>query len=142
LQAFIDFRQFCADNPRELKRLVNVHRLVKILLQRPDAPMPEPVRRKLVKWLVFCATWPDLVDDVLRYAEQHPDSPNAFGGLTGSPAEFAEHAGEGDMLSGGDLAPRGLLDGAAKLTQLLLPDALPIAEEEEAVQADDGSPPT
>ena len=41
LEALHASRDLLNDNPRELKRLVNVHRLVKILLQRPDAP-PTP----------------------------------------------------------------------------------------------------
>jgi hypothetical protein len=133
LRAFLDYRQFCADNPRELKRLVNVHRLVKILVQRPDAPMPEPLRRKLVKWLVFCAAWPDLVDDALRYAREHPDGSNALEGLTGRTGAFAGHVHDADVLTAEDLAPGGMLALAAELTQLVLPDALPMADAEDDV---------
>ena len=38
LEALEATRHLLHDNPRELKRLVNVHRLVKILLQRAEAP--------------------------------------------------------------------------------------------------------
>ena len=76
LDALNAFREFLTDNPRELKRLVNVHRLVKILLLRPDAPPTVEQQRKLVAWLVFCARWPGLVDDVLRCAADDPEEPN------------------------------------------------------------------
>ncbi len=42
LEALDASRDLLNDNPRELKRLVNVHRLVKILLQRPEAPPTPP----------------------------------------------------------------------------------------------------
>ena len=51
---------------------MNVHRLVKILLLRPDVPPTVADQRKLVAWLVFCARWPGLVDDVLRCAADQP----------------------------------------------------------------------
>jgi len=70
LMAYKDFGRFLEDNPRELKRLVNVHRLVKILIQlnRPSMVWSQSMQRKLVKWLIFCARWPELIDDVLRQA--------------------------------------------------------------------------
>ncbi|MBL7186555.1 MAG: hypothetical protein ISS70_09525 [Phycisphaerae bacterium] len=74
LRAFQDHQRFLEDNPREIKRLVNVHRLVKILLQK-NTPWTGDRQRKLVKWLIFCAHWPDLIDDVLvvREEKSHPN---------------------------------------------------------------------
>jgi KAP-like P-loop domain-containing protein len=69
LQAFRDYHEFLDDNPRETKRLINIHRLTKILLQKRDPSWPDKRRRKLIKWLVFCDTWPDLVDDILDEKE-------------------------------------------------------------------------
>jgi hypothetical protein len=67
LQAFRDYSDYLDDNPREIKRLINVHRLIKILVQQkwPKTSWSGERQRKLVKWLIFCERWPDLVDDVL-----------------------------------------------------------------------------
>lgn len=65
LKALHDYVQFLDDNPREIKRLVNLHRLIKILLQKANTDWEPPRQRKRVKWLVFCDAWPHLVDDVL-----------------------------------------------------------------------------
>ena len=78
LQAFADFKVFVQGNPRELKRLVNVHRLTKILLQRSEVPLTPARQRALVEWLVFCARWPDLVDDVMRSARDAPPAGDAI----------------------------------------------------------------
>jgi hypothetical protein len=66
LQSFESLRDYLKDNPREIKRVVNVHRLVKILLQGAESNWPPERQRKLVKWLIFCATWPYLIDDLLE----------------------------------------------------------------------------
>jgi KAP family P-loop domain len=72
LQEFLALEDFLADNPRELKRLVNVHRFVKIVLAPAGAAVETPDQRKLVKWLVFCSRWPELVDDVLEQVKKQP----------------------------------------------------------------------
>ncbi len=69
LDAFGEMQEFICSNPRELKRLVNVHRLVKILLWRPEAPPQAAEQKKLVHWLVFCTRWPEFVVEVLKKAE-------------------------------------------------------------------------
>ena len=78
LKALDDFKLFIQGNPRELKRLVNVHRLTKILLQRSEAPLTPARQRKLVEWLIFCARWPDLVDDVMACARNTPEGQDAI----------------------------------------------------------------
>lgn len=71
LDTFHRLGDFLPDNPREMKRLLNVHRFVKILvLQRPETTLDEAEQRKLVAWLVFCARWEDLVDDLIVHASQ------------------------------------------------------------------------
>jgi hypothetical protein len=65
LQALHDHVGFLDDNPRQIKRLINLHRLIKILLQKPNTSWSKERQRKLVKWLVFCEVWPYLVDDIL-----------------------------------------------------------------------------
>ena len=72
LEALHASRDLLNDNPRELKRLVNVHRLVKILLQRQDAPPTPEQQRKLVAWLVYCAAKPGDVDDALATRGRGP----------------------------------------------------------------------
>jgi hypothetical protein len=67
LAAMHDCREYLPDNARELKRLVNTHRFIKILLSS-GGTWPAERQRALVKWLVFCANWPELVDDVLHAA--------------------------------------------------------------------------
>jgi KAP family P-loop domain len=68
LQTFRALKAFTSDNPRELKRILNTHRFIKILLQRPETPPTEALQRKLVVWLVFCSEWPSLVNEVLDLA--------------------------------------------------------------------------
>jgi KAP family P-loop domain len=106
LEALHASRDLLHDNPRELKRLVNVHRLVKILLQRPDAPPTPEQQRQLVAWLVYCAAKPSEVDDVLARAAADPDE-----------ACVVEVGGE--RLSADDLAPDGALARAARISLLV-----------------------
>jgi hypothetical protein len=68
LDTFRKLTEFLSDNPREMKRLLNIHRFVKILLQRPESPPDEPMQRKLVAWLIFCARWEELTDDLIDHA--------------------------------------------------------------------------
>lgn len=70
LDTFRKLKDFLPDNPREMKRLLNVHRFVKILLQHPESPTDERRQRMLVAWLIFCARWEDLVDDVIADATE------------------------------------------------------------------------
>jgi KAP family P-loop domain len=123
LAALNAFREFLQDNPRELKRLVNVHRLVKILLLRPDAPPTVAQQRKLMAWLVFCARWPGLVDDVLRCAVDNPDEPNCVATVqaSGNDPELQRFidALDGDRLSADDLHAGGTLARAARISRLV-----------------------
>ncbi len=122
LEAFLDFLPYLRDNPREVKRLVNIHRFVKIILQGQGRPVPEEAQRKLVKWLIFCDRWPDLVDDALNYARDNPGSlsPIADFGKAGAVTEkFADNAGPEDILTADDLAPHGPLALAASISSLI-----------------------
>jgi hypothetical protein len=126
LEALHAARELLHDNPRELKRLVNVHRLVKILLQRPDTPPTPEQQRKLVAWLVFCAARPSEVDDVLKAAADQPDD------------DCVVTVG-GDRLSAHDLAPDGPLARAARISLLVRdrPATLP----QPAAASDPATPP-
>jgi len=125
LRAFIDYQAYLADNPRELKRLVNVHRFVKIVLQQEGRPPSPELQRKLVKWLVFCARWPDLVDDVLARARDHPGEPDCLAqAVAANPdaKEFAALGKPGGLLTPVDLAPDGTLAKAASISNLIVWD--------------------
>jgi hypothetical protein len=126
LEAFQTLQVFVSDNPRELKRLVNVHRLVKILLQRPEAPPSDQEQRMLVYWLVFCAGWPHLVEPVLKRAREHPDDRDCVSEVVGAQAEstdphlrrFAEVLTR-HPLGGRALRPDSLLDRAARVSSIV-----------------------
>ena len=100
---------------------MNVHRLVKILLLRPDAPPTVEQQRKLVAWLVFCARWPGLVDDVLRCAAGDPQEPNCVATVQHGDADLERYveALDLDRLSAQDLAPGGTLARAARISLLV-----------------------
>ncbi|HEY3181421.1 MAG TPA: P-loop NTPase fold protein [Gaiellaceae bacterium] len=115
LQAFVE------DNPRELKRLVNTHRLVKILLQRDGVEESEERQRKLVTWLVFCARWRRLIDDVAAHAAACAECENCVGHvavLLGR-EDLARFAGAGTQISKADLGDEGWLVQAAAISQLV-----------------------
>lgn len=125
LQMFHRLHEWMPDVPRELKRLVNVHRLTKILTEAP--PTPEQ-RARLVEWLVFCARWPWLVDDVLDCAQDLPPDGDVLEHLCRDRlpdgAEAAALAGfvavEGFVpLTGEDLQPKSPLAEAARISQLV-----------------------
>jgi hypothetical protein len=122
------------DNPRDVKRLVNVHRFVKIALQGQGRSVPEEIQRKLVKWLIFCDQWPDLVNDVLGYASKHDKSNNPIADLStpdSEPAKFASKIGPEDTLTGHDLAPLGQLAQAASISHLVAWKSAERASEDE-----------
>jgi hypothetical protein len=125
LEALHASRDLLHDNPRELKRLVNVHRLVKILVDRSDAPPTPDQQRKLVAWLVFCAASPSEVDDVLAKAAGHPDD------------ECVVEVG-GERLSAQDLAADGKLARAARIS-LLVRDR-PATRRQTAAASDPAAP--
>lgn len=130
LQAFLQFQRYLGDNPRELKRFVNVHRFVKIVLLQEGRPPSVEIQRKLVKWLVFCDRWPDLVDDVLDHAGAHPECGDCIAtALSGvdapGAAAFAAFPGPDDVLTANDLAPDGPLAEAASISHLIVWEAVP-----------------
>lgn len=83
LAAFKKHLEFLEDNPRTVKRLINLHRLVKIILtvKQQQLLSREEEQRKLVRWLLFCAGWPELIDDCLEVATDSPDSPDVLAAL-------------------------------------------------------------
>ena len=53
-------------------------------MQRPDTSWPAERQRKLIKWLIFCTRWPDLIDDLLARVKQSPAASNCLEELAGS----------------------------------------------------------
>ncbi|MDJ0816724.1 MAG: P-loop NTPase fold protein [Desulfobacterales bacterium] len=73
LAAFRAYQDCLDDNPREIKRAVNIHRLMKLMMQKqglPDSGWTIQRQRQLVRWVLFCTCWPELVGHALRIAEQ------------------------------------------------------------------------
>ncbi len=58
LWAFRQLAELVPTNPRELKRLVNVHRLVKLVLKGAGIRPSSVEQRLLVGWLLFCFDQP------------------------------------------------------------------------------------
>lgn len=126
LEAFAEFTPFISPNPREIKRLVNVHRLVRILLVRQETPLTPAAQRKLVGWLIFCSRWGDLVDDIMRLALAAPAKTNALSALAAErPAvakdlnAFAAQLGGSGTIWAADLLPLQFLSNAAFVSQMV-----------------------
>jgi uncharacterized protein YjbI with pentapeptide repeats/Cdc6-like AAA superfamily ATPase len=66
LKAFEDVASFLRPNPRHLKRLVNVYRLVRSLAaaKAERAILDKPAAT--IRWLVICAQWPYTSQEMLR----------------------------------------------------------------------------
>ena len=73
MQAFLQLHGLLDDNPRVKKQLINLHRLVKILLQRPDRSWSRERQQQLVAWLIFCRRWPAESDKILAAAGKYID---------------------------------------------------------------------
>ncbi len=143
--AFLDYQLFVTDNPRELIRLVNLHRLVKITLYGRGVIPTDQRQRKLLKWLVFCVRWPDLIDDALTAARAGPDEgnvlerikPEAIAAMAEPDSAdfwlFVAEKTTADILSSQDLLLDGEFERAAYLSELITseppsrPDEIPEA---------------
>ena len=138
LQTFRALKDFTSNNPRELKRILNTHRFIKILLQRPETPPSKELQRKLVVWLIFCAEWPSLVDKILDLAaaaaETNPGQDclhalRAKGDLGSAEAglrAFQQAVARADIpLLCADLAPGSFLARAAASSEMLRVDSSP-----------------
>lgn len=100
---------------------MNIHRFVKIVLQGQGRPAPtESDQRKLVKWLIFCDRWPDLIDKVLESVkDEDKPSENPIADMADPDSEagkFASQITEDDVLTADDLASDGALAQAASIS--------------------------
>ena len=53
-------------NPRHIKRLINVYRLIKTLAEYRKEPFINNNRRKTIHWVVLCGQWPYTVHVILQ----------------------------------------------------------------------------
>ncbi len=63
--AFKDFSRYYTPNPRRIKRIVNIYRIVRLLADEQDAEF----RRKMIKWVILSEQWPYRVAWVLQKIE-------------------------------------------------------------------------
>ncbi|HEU0012503.1 MAG TPA: P-loop NTPase fold protein [Longimicrobium sp.] len=118
LETFAEFKDYLPDNARELKRLLNTHRFLKILLSSSSAtPWTVGRQQLLVKWLLFCARWPRQVDDVLDAARASPDAQDCLAAAAAGDAAVGAFAAIGRKLSAADLL--GDFELAARLSQVV-----------------------
>src|SRR6266568_2228874 len=116
LRAFADLSGFLPDNPREIKRLVNLHRLIKILLQTTERPFDADQQRELVAWVVFCLRWP------LREEEQNPFARLSRTRDREEVLRFLEQVKrDGKSLLAGDFVDGSLFSGVAAYMQRFQP---------------------
>jgi len=64
-KAFNDFKSFLSRNPRRVKRIVNIYRLVHLLSE--DVVLQNP--RLLIKWIILCEQWPFRMAWILQKIE-------------------------------------------------------------------------
>ena len=79
LRAFLALHRYLDDNPRVKKHVVNIHRLVKILLQEPGIGWPVARQQQLVIWLIFCHCWPKYAVHILEQSAAHAGQSNVLG---------------------------------------------------------------
>ncbi|MBI5080107.1 MAG: hypothetical protein HZB17_02215, partial [Chloroflexi bacterium] len=63
--AFKDFSRYYTPNPRRIKRIVNIYRIVRLLAGEQSAEF----RRKMIKWVILSEQWPYRVAWVLQKIE-------------------------------------------------------------------------
>ena len=57
-EAFAAITAYLRPNPRHLKRLVNVYRLVRAVAERRAEPVVIEAPARTIRWLALCAQWP------------------------------------------------------------------------------------
>lgn len=88
-KTFLDFHAHLDTNPRRLKRLVNIYKLVRVLIsgQQNQAATggPPPNHRHILGWLVVCEQWPyaahvmlEIMADSYKRAETNPQARRAL----------------------------------------------------------------
>jgi len=57
-QAFKNFTPFIRRNPRHIKRLINIYRLVRILAEQKRDKIVRKDPSMIIRWLLICGQWP------------------------------------------------------------------------------------
>ena len=70
LEAYRDFAPLLPENPRQLKRLVNAHRTVKVMFEARSADWQREDQRTLVLWLCAAMRWPEAIGSALDPASR------------------------------------------------------------------------
>lgn len=70
--AFRAFSTFMDSNPRSIKRLVNIYRLVRALAKRKNIPTLEEAPAKMILWLLLCQQWPYATANLLDALRRSP----------------------------------------------------------------------
>lgn len=73
-RAFDDFKSYLSRNPRRIKRIVNIYRLVHLLSE--DIVIQNP--RRLIKWIILCEQWPFRMAWILQKIEDDIQSQGRF----------------------------------------------------------------
>lgn len=94
-EAFVRLSPFVRRNPRHMKRLVNVYRLVRALAQRRSEGFVLRDFGKTLCWVLLCVQWPAQAGLLLQRARTMPHNTGDIHDVFGSPFRFlAKDLGE------------------------------------------------
>jgi len=79
VDAFRDLAPYIKSNPRHVKRLINVYRMVRTLAIRRSVKGIYENRLQTITWIVICAQWPYSVSGMLRAFKPHVEAVDAGG---------------------------------------------------------------
>lgn len=71
VHGFRDLAPYIRSNPRHIKRLINVYRMVRTLALRRGVDEILDDRNSTISWIVICAQWPYAVSGMLRSLKPH-----------------------------------------------------------------------
>lgn len=72
--AFRAFSRYMDPNPRKIKRLVNIYRLVRVLAALKKSTVVEDVPAKVILWLMLCQQWPHATANMLDALRRSPEA--------------------------------------------------------------------
>ena len=142
LNAFERLSDLLPANPREIKRIGNLHRLVKILIQRPDAVISPADQRLLVAWLIFCRLHLEIAERLLQAARSSTDETQLGAPELDALIEVLNQDqpdGSKAVLTAAQLLPGTRLAEAAAISSLFQePEEVSVADEQ--ATGDDSGP--
>lgn len=72
--AFRALSRYMDPNPRKIKRLVNIYRLVRVLATLKKSAVVEEAPAKVILWLMLCQQWPHATANMLDALRRSPNS--------------------------------------------------------------------